>query len=212
MGRLLRISIYACFIIVLYYLITDMLKSNLGKQKSQNSEELNQTKIPEAELPDSLDTDLTLDTTLITNDDIVDGIIDYNDIDKKVDALLNDKKNTTPSNQNNEKIKVEKPVKKVEEEKKNPKPATKVTADNFTINTGNGGSFMVICGSYLLKENADKMVQKLKKMGYSNARVTIFDASEYHSAIAGHYASQGDAQKTASSLKQKGIDCFVRSK
>ncbi len=212
MGRLLRISIYAFIIIVLYYLITDMLKSNLGKQKSQNSEELNQTIIPASEVSDSLDTDLTMDTTPISNDDIVDGIIDYNDIDKKVHALLNDKKNTDPSNQNNKKIKAEEPVKKVEEEKKTPKPATKVTAENFAINTGNGGSFMVICGSYLLKENADKMVQKLKIMGYSNARVTIFDASEYHSAIAGHYASQGDAQKTASSLKQKGIDCFVRSK
>lgn len=83
------------------------------------------------------------------------------------------------------------------------KPASKATS------TRSSGNYMVIAGSYLLEENAKKMVRKLQGMGYSNAEIVHFDQSQYHSICAGRYNSSNSASQTSSSLKIAGIDSYV---
>ncbi|GLR19007.1 SPOR domain-containing protein [Portibacter lacus] len=97
------------------------------------------------------------------------------------------------------------------------KPATKTTATPtskpaYSSNAGTGGSYLVVAGSYLIKDNAQKMVDKLKKLGYTNAEIVNFDESQYHSISAGRYDSYDSAGKVAKTLKQKGIDCYVHTR
>lgn len=74
------------------------------------------------------------------------------------------------------------------------------------------GEYMVIAGSYLLEDNARKMIRKLQGMGYSNAEIIYFDQSQYHSICAGRYDAKSTAKETSSNLKGNGIDSYVHRK
>lgn len=74
------------------------------------------------------------------------------------------------------------------------------------------GEYMIIAGNYLVESNASEMAKKLQNMGYSGAEKVIFDASSYHTVIASRYSDYGEAVRTASNLKAKGIDCYVKKR
>ena len=74
------------------------------------------------------------------------------------------------------------------------------------------GDYLVIAGNFLVSDNASRMVTKRQNMGHSSAEKLTFDASEYHSVIAGRFSDYGDAIDVSNSLKNKGIDCYVQKK
>lgn len=74
------------------------------------------------------------------------------------------------------------------------------------------GKYMVLAGSYLLKENADEMVSKLQKLGYNNAEIVVFNFSQYHTVCAGRFNSNSTANQLSSQLKRNGIDNYVHTK
>jgi cell division protein FtsN len=74
------------------------------------------------------------------------------------------------------------------------------------------GIFMVIAGSFIKKENAQIQLKKLKNIGYTNAEIKVFVASEYHSVIVSRYNSQSEAEKAVQNLRKKGIESFVKTK
>lgn len=75
-----------------------------------------------------------------------------------------------------------------------------------------GGNYLVVAGSYLIKDNAEKMITKLKNIGYSGAEIVNFDLSQYHSISAGRYATYDKAGEVVKVLKNKGIDCYVHTR
>jgi cell division septation protein DedD len=214
MGRLVRISIYALIILILYFWITAVLKSYQKDNSTDVSNDLTTDVQLDTTSYDTLMTDTLLDDSdRLTNEDIVDGKVNYKALDEKVKKLeekkpleTDKKSNVTPSNKPNTESK---PALK-------PKPTIdnqdEVTSKSVTTIKGDGGAYMVMAGSYLLKENAVKMVTKLKKMGYTQAEVTVFQASEYHSVIAARFSTESKAKASAADLKRKGVDSFVKSK
>jgi len=228
MGRLVRILIYALVIFILYFWISALVKSYRNTSHTLQDQNI----VSDSIFSDSLNSDMGLADTLnqhysdenevITNMDIVDGGIDYNAVDAKVKEL-EDKKRNKPdiasSIKNNNKGSSNEPTPVVSSNAKPAKkPAEKRVESVRDINnkpsqkvTGDGGSYMVMAGSYLLRENADKMKKKLISLGYSQAEVVIFSASEYHSVIAVRFSSESRAQAAASELKRKGIDSFVKT-
>ncbi len=75
-----------------------------------------------------------------------------------------------------------------------------------------GGKYLLLAGSYLIEDNASQMVRKLKKMGYDNAEIVVFDMSQYHSVCAGRFSSRSTAKQESNSLKRKGVDNYVHTK
>ena len=71
------------------------------------------------------------------------------------------------------------------------------------------GRFLIIAGNYLIDSNADNMVANLKRRGYNNAQVTVFDLSQYYTVVAGRYASRSLASSVSSELKNAGIDNYI---
>ena len=71
------------------------------------------------------------------------------------------------------------------------------------------GDFLVIAGNYLLENNADEMVRRLRSAGYSQAQKVVFDLSQYYTVIAGRYESRTLASSISSELNGKGIDNYV---
>ena len=74
------------------------------------------------------------------------------------------------------------------------------------------GQYLLISGNYLVDTNAEKMQSKLKNMGYSNAEIAVFNGSNYQTVIANRYHDYSEALEAASTLKQKGIDCYVKKR
>lgn len=216
MGRLVRIVIYALIILILYFWVSAVMNAYY-KNKAQKALEVIPTDtIAQVDTIDQFITDGedVTDEELISNEDIVDGKIDYNDVDSKVDAMVENKKSspspvkqeTTPSSSSKPSIKPQAPKKEAVKE-----VSTSKSNDSKAL-AGDGGSYMVMAGSYLLKENAQKMVTKLKALGYTQATVVVFSSSQYHSVVAVRYSSETKARSTATELKQRGIDSFVKVK
>lgn len=83
---------------------------------------------------------------------------------------------------------------------------------NTTVTTANdNAAYLIVAGSFLVKDNADRLKNKLVKMGYT-AEVKSFDYSQYYSVIAGRYNSRSSANNIAAELKSRGIDCLVQKR
>jgi cell division septation protein DedD len=73
------------------------------------------------------------------------------------------------------------------------------------------GDYMVLAGSFSIRENADNHVQVLKKLGYSNARVEVFDKGSYAVVLVDRFETESAARKLISELKSKHkIESFLK--
>jgi len=210
MGRLIRISIYALIILILYFWITAIVKSYQNKTSNQQVDAISDTLIVDTVTTDTAAFDTHASDTLITNEDIVDGKIDYKALDEKVKVLEETKPQPSASikkeRQNNNTTETKPSTKRQDvQAPKSNQPS------NGNLKLGDGGSYKVMAGSYLLKENAQKMVNKLKGLGYTQAEVVVFKASGYHSVIACRHSSEKFAKSAAADLKSRGIDSFVKN-
>lgn len=66
-----------------------------------------------------------------------------------------------------------------------------------------GGRYMVLAGSFRYKHNAEAMVQKLRKLGYTDARVGYFNKGAFAVAVVGQYGDMNDARSTVQDLENK---------
>ncbi len=75
------------------------------------------------------------------------------------------------------------------------------------------GKYFVVTGSFLEEANANEMVKQLKKAGYKNAEVAVFDLSQYYTVFARRYNTHNSASDLAESISQKlGIETYVHEK
>ena len=74
------------------------------------------------------------------------------------------------------------------------------------------GRYMVLAGSYLIKDNARAMVGKLDNIGYDAAEIVVFNMSQYHSVCAARVADYNEAIRLSNELKRRGIDSYVHTK
>ncbi len=78
--------------------------------------------------------------------------------------------------------------------------------------SSSNGKYLLLAGSYLIEDNASVMVNKLRKMGYNNAEVVVFEMSQYHSVCAGRFSNMSTANQESSSLKRQGVDNYVHTR
>lgn len=69
--------------------------------------------------------------------------------------------------------------------------------------------YFVITGSFADEVNADKMVERLKDMGYDEAKKIVFDFSQYYSVVTGKYDTESSARSKSLELKNKNINAYV---
>lgn len=74
------------------------------------------------------------------------------------------------------------------------------------------GEYMLLAGTFKYKANAEAMVQQLKKMGYSNASVQLFNRGAYAVALVDRYTSLSEARTARGELSGKGVEVFVKQK
>lgn len=93
-------------------------------------------------------------------------------------------------------------------------------SDNARSNVGSrsssgasNGKYFVVAGSFLLEANAKDMLSQLKKAGYQNAEIAVFDLSQYYTVFARRYNTLNSANDLAESISHKlGIETYVHEK
>ncbi|WP_020537015.1 SPOR domain-containing protein [Lewinella cohaerens] len=78
--------------------------------------------------------------------------------------------------------------------------------------TSNSGRYMVVAGSYRQRVNADNQVARLRKMGYNNTQVSLFDRGSFAVVLVDRFSSYGDAKRLVNELVGKGVDAIVDEK
>ncbi len=78
--------------------------------------------------------------------------------------------------------------------------------------TSNSGRYMVVAGSYRQRVNADNQVARLRKMGYNNTQVSLFDRGSFAVVLVDRFSSYGDAKRVVNELAGKGVDAIVDEK
>ncbi len=71
---------------------------------------------------------------------------------------------------------------------------------------------MVLAGSYKQKVNATNQVNKLKKLGYDDASVEIFNSGALAVALVDRFDSYSEANALKKELESKGFDVFIKKK
>jgi hypothetical protein len=194
MGRFLKIAVYIAVLFLGYLWIATVAKScNKSDTASTDDTEMVDDIASEDEFADDFfgeeDEDENLDEMGGGfNEDEDSDLMDSETMDyTEVDDIIEESKSTTSH-------------------------SNKVSQPSANRSTSYGGKYMLLAGSYLIEDNAAIMVRKLKKMGYDNAEVVVFDMSQYHSVCAGRYSSMSSANQESNSLKRKGVDNYVHAR
>ena len=196
MSRLLKILIYAVVLFFLFLWLSTIVKS-CGSDKGTNDPSTTTAsaeEIPEEtyDEDDFFEDEATDDPSEMTTES--EDKIDYTEIDKVVEDKLN------------------------QQESKPAKPTTTTTqtkpakSNNTRVSkSDSNGKYMVIAGSFLIKDNALDMQKRLSKLGYDNSELVVFDLSQYHSVVASRYSTYEAALKISNELKRSGVDCYVHA-
>ncbi|MDF1697143.1 MAG: SPOR domain-containing protein [Saprospiraceae bacterium] len=201
MGRFLKVAVYIAVLFLAYLWIATVAKSCNKRAVAESNDNTEMVDDVADVYSDEFEDDLFEDEEgsdydeTATSDGMGGGTFEDNDL---VDNETIDYTEVDDIIENNS------PTPKVTQ----PKQTTTTTSTNASYS----GKFMLLAGSYLIEDNARVMVKKLKKLGYKNAEMVIFDMSQYHSVCAGRYSSLSSAQQESSTLKRKGIDNYVHTK
>ena len=200
MSRLLKILIYAVVLFFLFLWLSTIVKS-CGSDNGTNAPS----------------------TTTSNTDDTTEEVYDEDDFfeDESADEVTDDPSvMTTESEDKIEYTEIDIVAKKKlnQQESKPAKPITTTTQTNSTKSNNtriskvnSNGKYMVIAGSFLIKDNALDMKNRLSKLGYENSELVVFDLSQYHSVVASRYSTYEAALKISNGLKRSGIDCYVHA-
>jgi cell division protein FtsN len=196
MGRTLKILAYAVILFLTYLVITAALKSCKNDSKDVASAQVENTDAQD-ETYDDDDFFEEGSETSSESDDFFgpegEEKIDYDEIDKALDESTSSKQDT-----------YEEP-----DYTTTTKPST---PPRSSTSSSSAGQYMVIAGSYIINTNAENMVLKLKKMGYANSEIVVFDQSQYYTVVAGRSDSYDGAMTVSGKLKSRGIDSYVHKK
>ncbi len=72
------------------------------------------------------------------------------------------------------------------------------------------GKYLVLAGAFTKRALADKEVDRLRKKGYSNASVEIFDRGKHAVILVDRFDNMEAAEKLAKQLRTDGINCYVK--
>ena len=207
MNRILRIVIYGVILFLVYLWISSVAQS------CSNKKDADQVKSEQQE-PSELSDQEIYDEYFESDEEVVeDNVTDserYDDYD--YEEVITEGENEVGSEASTGLLDTEdfgdyEPA----AEDQNPTRSNPGSETNSTLNE-NDGKYLVIAGSYLIKENAEKMISKLKGLGYPDASIINFELSQYHSITAGRYFSYERAAEIARAIQAKGIDCYVHTR
>lgn len=194
MEKTIKILIYVAILLIGYFALSTIYKSC----NSPNNKDLIETAQDE-----------------VTSDEEDDF---FENFDEETDDISSEEHSEEPDAINYKSLddkleKIEENRETTDDEWVEEKPAPKAVEKNKPLyKNSNNSKYLVVAGSFLVQSNAEAMVSKLKKKGFNNAEVAVFDLSQYYTAIAARSNSKSEAINITNKLKKKGVDCYVHTK
>ncbi len=209
MTKAVKIILYVAILIFVYFSIISIYKSCSSRDETIDKID-NQTSVEEDDFFEDFESEEDNSSDPIDIKEPKE--IDYKSLDEKLKGGKDNTKNSFDKDEEEKRAKKRSLLKKVKRkvsptsvpQKKTPKPTP-----NYS---GKSGSYLLVAGSFLVEQNARNLVSKLKKMGYSDAEIAVFDESRYHTVIASRSNSQSEAIRLKTSLKNRGVDCYVHTR
>lgn len=84
--------------------------------------------------------------------------------------------------------------------------------DDSSSRSTSSGKYMVVAGSFRQRSNADSHAARLRKLGYSNTEVTLFDRGSYAVVLVDRFSSLSQAKSLVGDLAEDGVDALVSTK
>lgn len=85
--------------------------------------------------------------------------------------------------------------------------------DNSSSTASSYGDYMVIAGTFTIKQNAENQVKKLKDLGYPNASMHIFDRGAYAVVIVDRFDDYNSANRLKNELvNDRNVEAIVQKK
>ncbi|MCC6815325.1 MAG: SPOR domain-containing protein [Saprospiraceae bacterium] len=102
-------------------------------------------------------------------------------------------------------------IKKSDSKTKSQNQSSEKSSGSTAVSSNSSkGQYYVISGSFLVPNNADNQVKKLKKLGFFNAKKIVFKNASSYSAVAGQYDTESAARASLKKLKAKGEEGFIK--
>ena len=74
------------------------------------------------------------------------------------------------------------------------------------------GKYMVLAGSFSKKAGAEAQVKSLKKLGYNNAKLEIFDRGKFAVVVVDRFDNMADAERLVKKLNGDSVKSYVKAK
>lgn len=74
------------------------------------------------------------------------------------------------------------------------------------------GKYMVLAGSFSKKAGAEAQVKSLKKLGYDNAKLEIFDRGKFAVVVVDRFDNMADAERLVKKLNGDSVKSYVKAK
>ena len=204
------IAIVAICVIALGLLIFRVIKLT-GDQQNE---------LPSSELQDEYDKyfedETSTDDTYVPSSDNAEAVTDEEVVpEMAIDAgnLEGESHSFTTEEASDAEESVEETTSEPEEVTPTPSE-TEVVPRNYTARESNqDGDFLVIAGSFSVKDNAEKYAEKLRSLGYTNTTATPFNKGKINVVLVDRYAEKSQADAAVRELKKAhGLDAYVKER
>lgn len=74
------------------------------------------------------------------------------------------------------------------------------------------GRYLVLAGAFRIKDNGIREASRLRRLGYSDAEMTLMDRGTYATVLVDRFSNNGEAKALVSELRGKGIESYVMTK
>ena len=93
-----------------------------------------------------------------------------------------------------------------------PEPKTPANEPVEEAVPSSSGAYLVLAGSFRQRVNAEALVRRLQKKGYTEAELSLFNQGAYATVLAGRFETYAEAQTRVAALKKDGIDAYIQKK
>lgn len=88
-------------------------------------------------------------------------------------------------------------------------PSPQKQPQSIDADTGGGGRYRVVAGSFTKLDGARREMERIIKMGYQDAEIGYFNRGKFATVVVVRTDNLGEAKGTAEALRKKGVDVRV---
>ena len=91
-------------------------------------------------------------------------------------------------------------------------PTPKSTLPVTSETPSGAGDYLVLAGAFRQQINAEAMLRQVKKKGYPQATISLFNKGAYAAVLVDRFPTDREAELLAAELRRKGVDAYVQKK